>query len=65
MSGLLQKMYIARTEIEIRGAEVLQGALKCLSSISVVGVVQLGDEIDLLARNTRGLDTLSDLTLIA
>lgn len=53
------------TEIEVGCLELLEGVLKRLIWLAVVGVVQLGGEEDFLARNTRVLDALADLALVA
>lgn len=56
---------IIRTEIEVRGLEVLEGGLKGLNWLPVIGIVQFSDKEDILAGNTRCLDTLADFSLIS
>jgi hypothetical protein len=55
---------LALTEVKIRGLELLKRPVERARHIAVVGVVELRREEDLLAGDTRRLDTLTDLALV-
>ena len=56
---------VDKVEIDIVEAKVLQRGVNALSDTVVPGVVKLGGNPDLLGRDTRVLDTLSNLGFVA
>jgi hypothetical protein len=56
---------VNQVEVDVIGAEILEGGFNALSDALVPGVVQFGGEPDLVARHAGVLDTSTDLSLVA
>lgn len=56
---------VDKVEVDIVEAKVLEGGVNALGDTVVPGVVKLGGNPDLLARDTRVPDTLSNLGFVA
>lgn len=56
---------VNQVEVDVIGAEVLEGGIDSLRDALVPGVVQLGGEPDLVAGHTGVLDTGTNLGLVA